>query len=153
ARFWKGWAEDSKTCKAGEVRVGCGWLLGSQFITVTAAGRNLTNRVGQGGIAKALQEILDAYAKLPEADRRPESVSGEGKPMPAPPPGGVVLTVYDRPLVREADGSYRHAKGKPDGLSLTAPAGQRTTLWLTADECASLIPANPAKGATHDVPT
>ena len=73
--------------------------------------------------------------------------------MPAPPPGGVVLTVYDRPLVRDADGSYRHTKGKPDDLSLTAPAGQRTTLWLTAEECASLIPANPAKGATHDVPT
>src|SRR5262249_29107983 len=34
-----------------------------------------------------------------------------------------------------------------------APHGQRSSLWLTAEECKALVPPNPQKGQTHTVPT
>jgi hypothetical protein len=155
ARFWKNWAADEKNVTAGQVRVGSGWVLGSQFVVTTSAGCSLSSRVGRDGAAQALKNILEAYAKLPEAERRASAVEGEAKPMPAPPPGGVVLTTYDRPLVRDADGRYRLPIGgdiNSDARRLAAPAGQRSTLWLTEDECKSLIPQDPRKGDTIQVP-
>lgn len=102
-------------------------------------------------MAKALQEVLDDYAKLLEAERRPKMVEGEIKPQPAPPPGGLVLTIYDRPLGC-SDGQCRLPEGNDlSGFRTDAPHGQRSSLWLTAEECKSLIPANPEKGATHPV--
>src|SRR5204863_4726654 len=45
----------------------------------------------------------------------------------------------------------------PEGTDLggnrtSAPAGQRSSLWLTEEECASLIPQDPRKGQTSPVP-
>jgi hypothetical protein len=51
ARFWKNWADDAKNVKAGQTRVGSGWLLGSQLVVTTSAGNSLTGRVGSGGVA------------------------------------------------------------------------------------------------------
>jgi hypothetical protein len=74
-------------------------------------------------------------------------VPGEVKPVPAPPPGGLVLTVYDRPLGRSEEGRYRLPEGGDCGGCRThAPHGQRSSLWLTEDECKSLIPQDPRKG-------
>lgn len=104
-------------------------------------------------MAQALQEVLDAYAKLPEEERKPKSVEGEVKPQPVPPPGGLVLTIYDRPLGRSEEGKYRLPEGNDfGGLRTHAPHGQRSSLWLTAAECKSLVPEGPKKGQTHDVP-
>ena len=53
---------------------GNGWLRGTQLVLMTSSGRLLAGH-GQGPRRhwrKALQEVLDAYAKLPEAERRPE---------------------------------------------------------------------------------
>lgn len=120
---------------------------------MTSAGRLLTGRVKDRDLASALREVLDAYAKLPEAERRPKEVSGEVKPQPAPPSGGLVLTVYDRPLGRSAPGRYRHPEGDDcGGFRTHAPHGQRSSLWLTADECQSLVPEKPEKGQTRPVP-
>jgi len=105
-------------------------------------------------MAKALQEVLDAYAKLPEAERRPNEVDGEIKPQPEPPRNGLVLTIYDRPLGHDAKGQYRLPEGDDfDGLRTHAPHGQRSSLWLKEEEWKSLIPDNPAKGQTHKVAT
>ena len=116
---------------------------------MTSAGRLLAGSVkDRNGLARALQEVLDAYAKLPEAERRPKSVEGEVKPQPAPPPGGLVLTIYDRPLGRDADGQYRHPEGDDcGGFRTHAPHGQRSSLWLTEEECEVARPAEPRKGA------
>jgi hypothetical protein len=106
-------------------------------------------------VAPVLRKVLAAYAKLPKEQRQAEKVEGKGKPMPAPPAGGLVLTTYDRPVVRGADGQYRLPRGRDinrDASRLAAPAGQRSTLWLTAEEWKSLIPAAPRKGDTHPVP-
>jgi hypothetical protein len=109
---------------------------------------------GKDGLALALQNVLDAYAKLPEAERRPRSVEGEIKPQPLPPTNGLVLTVYDRPLGRDAKNNYRLPDGADfGGLRTHAPHGQRSSLWLKEEECKSLIPQNTQKGQTHKVST
>lgn len=120
---------------------------------MTSAGRLLTGRVkDRNGLAAALQEVLDAYAKLPEAERRPQSVEGDIKPQSPPPTGGLVLTVYDRPLGRSDAGAYRHPEGNDcGGLRTHAPHGQRSSLWLTKEECDSLIPAKLEKGLSQKV--
>ena len=71
----------------------------------------------------------------PEADRRPAVVDGDVKPQPPPPPGGLVLTIYDRPLGRADASRYRHPEGDDcGGFRTHAPHGQRSSLWLTADD-------------------
>jgi hypothetical protein len=133
---------------------GDGWLHGTQLVMMTSAGRLLTGSVkDKNGLARALREVLEAYAKLPEAQRRPPVVKGEERPVPAPPPGGLVLTVYDRPLGRSEDGRYRLPEGRDfGGFRTHAPHGQRSSLWLTADECQSLVPPTPVVGESHKVP-
>jgi hypothetical protein len=121
---------------------------------MTSTGRLLSGAIKYGdrnGMGPALQEVLDAYAKLPQAERLAASVESEEKPVPAPPEGGAVLTIYDRPLGR-ADGRYRLPEGNDlDGLRTSAQGGQRSSLWLTAAECQSLIPSDPKQGQSHPV--
>lgn len=135
---------------------GNGWLRGSQLVLMTSAGKLLAGSIKYGdrnGMGPALREVLDAYAKLPEESRRAKAVDGEIKPQPAPPPGGVVLTIYDRPLGRDVQGQFRLPEGKDlGGLKTEAPHGQRSSLWLTADEIKALVPEKPEKGQTHKVP-
>jgi hypothetical protein len=121
---------------------------------MTSSGRLLSGTVkDRNGLAQGLQEVLEAYAKLPEDQRRPKSVEGEVKPQPAPPPGGLVLTIYDRPLGRSEEGRNRLPEGNDcGGFRTHAPHGQRSSLWLTEEECKSLIPPDPKKGQTLTVP-
>jgi hypothetical protein len=121
---------------------------------MTSSGRLLSGTVkGKDGLAAALEEVLEQYAKLPEPERHPKTVAGEVQPQPAPPPGGLVLTIHDRLLGRDDKGEYRlPTKDDFAGLKTEAPHGQRSSLWLTGDECKSLIPENPSSGQTHKVP-
>jgi hypothetical protein len=134
---------------------GNGWLRGTQLVLMTSSGRLLQGSVkGRDGLAQGLQEVLDAYAKLPETERRPSSVDGEIKPQPEPPKNGLVLTIYDRPLGRNAKNQYRLPEGDDlAGLRTEAPHGQRSSLWLKEEEWKSLIPDNPQKGQTQMVST
>lgn len=134
---------------------GNGWLQGTNLVLMTAAGRLLSGKVkDRNGLAQGLQEVLDAYAKLPEAERRPQAVEGEIKPQTPPPPGGLVLTIYDRLLARTPQGSYRLPEGDDfGGLRTEAAHGQRSSLWLTEAECKSLIPTDPRPGQTYRVPS
>jgi hypothetical protein len=120
---------------------------------MTSSGRLLEGSVkGKDGLAQGLQDVLDAYAKLPETERRPKSVDGDIKPQPEPPINGLVLTIYDRPLGRAAKNEYRLPDGDDfGGLRTHAPHGQRSSLWLKEEEWKSLIPDNPSKGQTHKV--
>jgi hypothetical protein len=133
---------------------GSGWLRGTQLVLMTSAGRLLSGTVkDRNGLAQALQEVLKAYAKMPEAERRPHSVEGEVRPQQAPPPGGLVLTIYDRPLGRSKEGAYRLPEGDDfEGFRTHAPHGQRSSLWLTEAECKSLVPANLHQGQIIKVP-
>ena len=116
---------------------GKGWLRGTQLVLMTSAGRLLDGdaydaKTGKVDMARGLQQALEAYAKLPQEERRAKSVDGEIKPQPVPPPEGLVLTIYDRPLGRAPQGRYRHPEGRDcDGFRTHAPHGQRSSLWLT----------------------
>jgi hypothetical protein len=135
---------------------GNGWLRGSQLVLMTSTGRLLAGSMKYGdrnSLAFALREVLDAYRKLPEEERRAKMVEGEVKPVPAPPAGGLVLTIYDRPIARGPGSAYRLPEGKDlGGARSEAPHGQRSSLWLTKEECGSLIPEEPRQGETHAVP-
>jgi hypothetical protein len=133
---------------------GKGWLQGTNLVLMTSSGRLLSGSMKYGdrnSLAHALREVLDAYAKLPEAERRATGATAEEKPVAAPPPGGLVLTIYDRPIAH-AEGRYRLPEGKDlGGLRTHAPSGQRSSLWLTQAEWQSLIPAKLEKGQTQPV--
>jgi len=134
---------------------GSGWLQGTNLVLMTSTGRLLSGSVkDRNGLAQGLREVLKAYAKLPEEERRPRTVGGAEKPVPAPPPGGLVLTIYDRPLGRTEEGRYRLPEGRDfGGFRTHAPHGQRSSLWLTEEECKSLIPQGPRKGESYKVPS
>jgi hypothetical protein len=129
-------------------------LRGTNLVLMTSTGRLLSGSVkDRTGLAQGLRELLKAYARLPESERRAKTVSGEEKPVPAPPPGGLTLTIYDRPLGRTEKGHYRLPEGRDfAGFRTDAPHGQRSSLWLTREECQSLIPPAARKGKTHKVP-
>lgn len=122
---------------------------------MTPSGKLLSGSVkGRDGMAKGLEEVLASYEKLPKEDRLPKAVEGETKPQMAPPEGGLVLTIYDRPLGRDSEGRYRLPDGDDfGGLRTHAPHGQRSSLWLKEEEWKSLVPAEPKKGDKHKVAT
>lgn len=133
---------------------GDGWLRGTNLVLMTSTGRLLAGRVkDRNGMAEGLRDVLKEYAKLPESQRRASAVEGQVKPQAPPPPGGLVLTIYDRPVGRTRDGTYRLPTGDDlGGLRTDAPHGQRSSLWLTEAECRSLVPESPRTGQTFKVP-
>jgi hypothetical protein len=137
---------------------GKGWLRGTQLVLMTSAGVLLDGdaydaKTGKLDMVRGLRQGLQAYARLPAAQRRPREVPGVMAPQVPPPPGGLVLTIYDRALGRTEKGTYRLPEGKDlGGLRTEAPHGQRSSLWLTEKECQSLLPEHPRKGQTHKVP-
>ncbi|OAI53952.1 hypothetical protein AYO44_15560 [Planctomycetaceae bacterium SCGC AG-212-F19] len=130
-------------------------MRGTMLVLMTSAGHLLEGSIkDKNGLAQGLQEVLEAYAKLPEAQRRAQAVDSQVKPQVAPPPGGLVLTIHDRILWRDQESRYRHAQGSDlDDRHADWLAGQRTSLWLSEEECKSLIPQSPQKGQTQPVPS
>jgi hypothetical protein len=142
---------------------GQGSLPGTLLWMTTSAGTLLTGKSkGNGGQAESIKEVLRDYARLPKEERRPAKVEGQELGVPAPPPGGAVLTIYDRALARDEDGSYRLRAPKRDDqeMAVKNPGhyrpewfGQRSSLWLTKEKCAALMPKDPRTGQDYDVPT
>jgi hypothetical protein len=132
-------------------------IRGTQWDLYTANG---TLVQGNG----TLEGALEAFAKLPEKDRKPEieprgpydpNLTGADQPAA---PGTTFVNVYCRPLDRRPDNTLVHAQG----LDMTEFGGggrrdfsepQRDSLWLTAAEAASLLPKELEKGRTLAVPT
>ncbi len=99
------------------------------------------------GLAGALRQVAALYAQLPASERKPaKPIADENRPLPLPPPGGLVLTIYDVALLPAGDGL---ASG---GGSHGIPGPQRQSLWLTEAEWKSLLPDDPRPGATREVP-
>jgi hypothetical protein len=107
------------------------------------------------------EKVLEAFRKLPEAERKPGSVKvpplEPGEEMIATPPAaGLVLRVHGRFLARDEQGSLRHAtqadfpRARGDLGFLLEPNTEY--MWLTAQEWKALVPANPTKGAKLPVP-
>jgi hypothetical protein len=97
---------------------------------------------------EVLRHGLDKWSKLPDSRRRPGAIVVKESPrldthyQRQPPAGGLILTVSTRIL----DGD---ARGKMCKGTCSVAGGDRAArdhMWLTADECRNLIPANPRTG-------
>lgn len=114
----------------------------NEHAVVTPGGKLLSGDPAEG---------LARWNLLPADERKqlPDFGAYDDKADPAPPPGGLVLRVFERPLERTADGAfkpYRHPKAH-----LSQDAG-RDFLWMTEAEWRSLVPADPKKGDRVAVP-
>ncbi len=132
---------------------------GQVWFTITAAGHPVPaskakDPGSKGGLAALLKQTFDLYKQLPEAQRRPaEPIADANRPTLAPPPGGLVLTIYDRFLQREnAEYCPIVSGARAPQQPLHLPGPQRNSLWLTQEECRSLMPADPQRGQTISVP-
>lgn len=147
------------------VSIGDATILGTTFWGATAAGRRIPVKgrclrpsPGNPVLAANLRILLQAYARLPESERRPaEPIKDADRPKAAPPPGGLTLISYDRPLLRDGTGRYRSLTD-PKSRALNRrnhiawqPGAQMDAFWLTREECLSLMPKNPQKGQTFTV--
>jgi hypothetical protein len=138
---------------------------GTPWWVATSAGQRVGARAAcqaptrlDAKITPNLKVFLTAYAKMPEAERRPAGpIKDANRPKAAPPPGGLCLSVYDKPLMRKREGSYSPltgGDGPKDFLKKHVPwqpGAQLDALWLTKDECESLMPKNPKEGQTFPV--
>jgi hypothetical protein len=135
------------------------WVATSAGYRVGAANRCQRAVPGKQVLAANLKVFLQDYAMLPKSERRPaQSIEDANLSEPPPPPGGLVLISYDRPLLRDGKGRYLSLAG-PNSSSKNLfqhipwqPGAQLDAFWLTKEECLSLIPKNPQKGQTISVP-
>jgi hypothetical protein len=133
-----------------------------RWVVVTASGALVVSP------QRSLEGALEAFAALPEKDRRPV-IEDRGPHNPKlyyadqePPAGTVFIAVYCRPLERGAGGSFQAARridltefgGRPSGNSMPGRFSepQREWLWLTASEARSLAPGKRQKGETYSFP-
>jgi hypothetical protein len=122
---------------------------------------------------KALEQALQAWKTLPAAERRPGAfqvpVPGPLDPRrntaKGPPPGTLIVRVYNRQLERTREGGYRHTvpedyiaplrdpkvTGTEGATALfTQPAND--TLWITQAEAQAMMPARVTVGQHVAVP-
>lgn len=135
------------------------WVTSSGYMhCVSASGKLLGGRPSV--------KVLEEFAKLPEAERRPGAVQvPDLKPseevIPSPPEGGLVLAVHARFLARDGDGRLRRARTDDFPLLRDKPEVAREWalflepntehMWLTRKEWRSLVPADPVPGAKLEV--
>jgi hypothetical protein len=135
------------------------WVTSSGYMTcLSASGKPLGIRPGA--------DVLKKFKSLPEAERKAGAVKvPDLKPsdrvIPAPPEGGLVLRVHARFLTRDEGGTLRHAKTTDFPLMRDRPEVMRSWqlflqpnteyMWLTREECRSLVPADPVKGQRLEV--
>jgi len=146
---------------------GCVTVTASGSVCVVTAGaRALGPYSGPGQeMAKWLHAKLKAWEALPEAERkpgavtfaRPEAVDPRRAAL-APPPGTLVLRVFNRHLGWNKDQSLRYAVAE-DYLPGASKAeveryamAQNDFMWVPEKEWRALAPADPRPGASHPVP-
>lgn len=139
-------------------------ISGTFWAIVTASGEPVVSP------KKTLEGALEAFAELPEKERRPviEERGPHDTKLPyypdqSPPPGAMFVQVYCRPLERDTEGNLQAAKsvdltefgGRPSGNSMQSRFSepQREWLWLTAEESQSLEPGDRKKGETYAFPS
>jgi hypothetical protein len=124
---------------------------GTMMWTVTSAGQTVPAHKAtrkKDDLAGTLRQVAEMYAALPESERKPaKAIVDENRPMPLPPPGGLVLTIYDVPLLPAESGLCSGSGSR--GI----PGPQRQSLWLTEAESKSLLPEDPRPGTTLEVPS
>ncbi len=101
-------------------------------------------------IRDMMRNALVAFAKLPEAKRKP-AIPDPGEPDPnyhrAPPDGGLILKVFTR-ILDLKEGEYCKGSCKSVGGEKAA----RDHVWITKDEVKALAPAKAEVGFRYPVP-
>ncbi len=135
------------------------WVTSSGYMSCVSPSGKLLGR-------RPCAEVLDAFAKLPPAERRsgaihvPDLEPAETV-IPSPPANGLVLRVHARFLSRDDDGTLRPAETTDFPLMRDRPKVLRSWrlflqpnteyLWLTREEWQALVPPNPVKGRKLNV--
>ena len=126
---------------------------------------------------KDLERTLKAWAALPEAERRPGAfqVPEPGPLDPrrntakGPPPGTLIVRVYNRQLERTKNGAaqipYRHTVPEDyiaplrdpkitgtDGATALFTQPANDSLWITRTEAQAMMPAHATAGQRVEVP-
>jgi hypothetical protein len=135
------------------------WVTSSGYMSCLSAGGKW---LGHAPTAK----VLEAFQKLPEAERKPGAVPELGpgeRVIPSPPEGGLVLRAHARFLSRDDRGGLRYARGEDFPLTRGDAAVMRGIqfllspnteyMWLTREEWQALVPARPMKGDKLPVPS
>lgn len=122
---------------------------------------------------RSLEKALKAWSVLPELERKPGAVQiPERGPLDprrnaakGPPPGTLIVRVYNRQLERTADGDYRHTRPEDYIPALrdrkvvgsdqatanwTQPANDY--MWVTKSEADAMMLPTPTPGQRVDVP-
>src|SRR5262245_59442089 len=133
--------------QAGPYGAGFGGASGGEYV-ITAGGKLLSK-----ARVSTFVQGLEAFNKLPEADRKPP-VGELGKidpKWPVPPRGGLVARVFQTRLERDPENKLRQpAKFRSFSWGCYEPG--RDAIWLTEAECQSLTPANLKQGDQFSFP-
>lgn len=103
------------------------------------------------------QTALKGWRDLPERERTPGAVqvAGAGKvdaKVPTPPPGALILQVYESRLTRDVQGEVQR-RDKHETFSWGEYEPGRDQIWLSETEWKALVPADPKKGKRLALPT
>jgi hypothetical protein len=144
---------------------------------ITASGKMVARGELQAGNPKthlaSLARALKTWAALPESERKPGALQVEERgPLDprrnaakGPPPGTLIVKVYNRQLERDAKGEYRHTvpedyipalrDPKVVGTDQATPLWTQPAndyLWITQAEAQAMMPPDPKPGQRFEVP-
>lgn len=144
---------------------------------ITASGKRVAYGELQTGNPKthlaSLERALKAWAALPESERKPGAIKIEERgPLDprrnaakGPPPGTLIVRVFNRQLGRTAKGEYRHTVPEDyipalrdkkvvgtDQATLLWTQPANDYLWITQAEAQAMMPADPKPGQRVEVP-
>jgi hypothetical protein len=100
--------------------------------------------------------VLQRWRDLPERERKPGAieVGNAGKvdaKIPAPPPGALILQVFESRLTRDGKGEVQRRE-KHETFSWGVYEPGRDQIWLSEAEWKALVPANPTKDERSVLP-
>lgn len=144
---------------------------------ITASGKRVAYGELQVGNPKthlaSLERALKAWAKLPESERNPGAIQVEERgPLDprrntakGPPPGTLIVRVFNRQLERTSKGEHRHTVPEDyipalrdpkvvgtDQATLLWTQPANDYLWITPAEARAMMPDNPSAGQRIEVP-
>lgn len=99
---------------------------------------------------------LKGWHDLPEQERKPAAIQVDGSrktdaKVPAPPPGALILQVYESRLTRDGKGDVQRRQ-KHETFSWGEYEPGRDQIWLSETEWNSLVPTAPMKGKRMALP-
>lgn len=136
---------------------------GNCFVLTTPSGKKLAGGNGGGGAREAITSGLKQWKLLSDEERKALPVGKDVRPPEAerctPPNGGLILRNFVRNLKKAANGEFAAITGEDlqdrtlyPGWNPIYTEPAHFNVWFTELEWKSLVPADPEKGATFNVP-